>query len=215
MSVMPFFRLYGAVPGSRETATRLLTHGYVSGVVPGGSEEAMTGHENAYKLRWVSAHGRPRVGFAHVAKAARAKIIPSFTVNAEEMKWNPVFWLANKLYLTRLYDAVATAGIPILSYAVHRIGSLIWFVLAFACGIPVPVKVTLVIGEPIDYDPDADSAEVIAARTKAALEAMMARYQPNGVDYAAAIRARFSGEGPIEAAARRDKEAQARKRKAH
>ena len=43
----------------------------------------MRGHENSYTLDWTSNSGRKRMGFARVALAADAALVPVFVQNAE------------------------------------------------------------------------------------------------------------------------------------
>src|ERR1700738_4179725 len=99
----PWLAYIGMVPGYRDTAVQLLKKGFWVGVIPGGGEEAMRGHENAYNLDWPA----KRRGFAKVAIKAGVPILPVFYQNAEEMRWNPILWLWNKTYYgSRIYDYI-------------------------------------------------------------------------------------------------------------
>ena len=42
----------GSLAGERNTALSLLHSGFWVAVIPGGAEEGMVGHENAYKVCW-------------------------------------------------------------------------------------------------------------------------------------------------------------------
>jgi hypothetical protein len=48
----PILRLIGAVPGEPNSALSLLKSGFWVVVIPGGADEGMIGHENAYKVCW-------------------------------------------------------------------------------------------------------------------------------------------------------------------
>ena len=133
-------------------------------MIPGGSEEALIGHENAYKLFW----GK-RQGFAYVAKQTKALVymfsdlIPSthctiqiipFTVrNGEEMKWNPYFFVINLLRLYKIYYWILEKNIPVVSWLTKQVVQFGWYFLSWVA-VPIPVKATVVAGDPVDYDPD-------------------------------------------------------------
>ena len=86
-ALAPMAPYMGCVPGQRDTAVNLInagmeirnggrlncsssaTIGFWTAVIPGGAEEAMKGHESAYKLSWGS-----RQGFAHVAKQTKCVV---------------------------------------------------------------------------------------------------------------------------------------------
>ena len=163
----PWVKYIGMVPGQRYTAKHLLRNGFLVGVLPGGAEEAMAGHENAYNLhaRW-----NTREGFAAVAKEARAKIVPIFTINAEEMRWNPFFATWNALgFPQTIFNRLVSLPFG-LGWLALQLGMFVWFQLSW-WAVPVPVKLKTVVGPPIDYDPDVDSPAMIAHRTRDALQA--------------------------------------------
>merc|ERR1719336_914273 len=83
----PWLKYLGLVPGQRHTGKHLLKFGFLVGVLPGGAEEAMYGHEHAYTLhpKWDS-----RRGFAQVAIDAEVPIVPLFIRNVDEMRWDPI-----------------------------------------------------------------------------------------------------------------------------
>lgn len=183
----PYTKYMGMVPGQRNTAKHLIQQGYLTCVLPGGAEEAMTGHENAYNLhpRW-----KDRRGFVHVARDADADIIPVFIKNAEEMRFSPTFYVCNRLGLTRVYTRLVDKRIPCLSWVLKQAGLATWFCLSWL-GIPIPVKVTVYIGEPINKR-GTDSTEDIAERSRAALQAMIHEHQPHGHQYLPGLRERFA-----------------------
>ena len=47
---------------------------FLVAVIPGGAEEALLGHENAYAVQWESSTGRPRCGFAKAALSVGSPI---------------------------------------------------------------------------------------------------------------------------------------------
>lgn len=174
----PWLAYIGMVPGYRDTAVQLLSQGFWVGVIPGGGEEAMRGHENAYNLDWPS----KRRGFAKVAIKAGVPILPVFYQNCEEMRFNPFLWLWNKTYYgSRIYDYIVAKRIPVISAAVKLLGEMIWFLIATFFSIPMPSKVTAYVGDPIEVSDDSDVDEI---RTKAyeGLKSLIKEYQPNGVD---------------------------------
>jgi len=166
------------VPGYRDTAVQLLKQGFWVGVIPGGGEEAMRGHENAYNLDWPA----KRRGFAKVAIKAQVPILPVFYQNCEEMRWNPLLWLWNKTYYgSRIYDSIVAARIPYISSIVKTIAEFVWFFVATFFSIPMPAKVTAYVGEPIECNENSDIDE-IREKSYNALRSLIAEHQPNGVD---------------------------------
>jgi len=180
----PYAKYVGAVPGNRATAVQLLQQGFFAACLPGGSEEAMTGHENAYRLhaRWGD-----RRGYAHVAKDAGVKIYPVFTENVEEMRFNPIFWLANKYKVGKVFDSIVS--IPMIGWVVKQLGMLIWFVLA-PLSIPMPVKLTTIIGDPIETE--GYSVDEIAVSTHSALQNLIDSRQPHGHAYRPGLESRLA-----------------------
>jgi len=178
MLMNPWLAYMGMVPGYRDTAVQLLSQGYWVGVIPGGGDEAMRGHENAYNLDWPA----KRRGFAKVAVKASVPILPIFYQNCEEMRWNPILWLWNKTYYgSRIYDYIVALHIPYVSATVKLIAECLWFTVATFCSIPMPAKVTAYVGDPIECNHDSDVDEI---REKAynALKHLIKEHQPNGID---------------------------------
>ncbi|CAF0749229.1 unnamed protein product [Adineta ricciae] len=184
----PFLRLMGAVPGEPKSATSLLKSGFWVAVVPGGADEGMIGHENAYKVCWP----KKRKGFAHVAVDAQVPIVPLFLANVDEMRWNPLLSLWNFLGLGRQFSYVLDLNIPILHSVLLIIGSTVWFLATFI-QIPIPAKLTLYIGDPVQYDPSKDSIDDIVQRSHADLQRLINRCQPQGRSYSNAVKERFAG----------------------
>jgi len=174
----------GMVPGDRETAVNMLKQGLAAACLPGGGEEAMTGHENAYSLheRW-----NDRRGFARVAKEAGVKIYPCFTQNMEEMRFNPVFWFANKLNISKPFNSLVQ--LPVVGNVVKNIGLAVWFHLSFLA-VPVPVKVTTFIGDPIETKDM--TVDEIAVATRVALQKLIGEKQPHGHAYLPGLKDRIA-----------------------
>ncbi|CAF1000975.1 unnamed protein product [Adineta steineri] len=188
--LIPFFpvlRLLGCVPGQRDTAISLLNSGFWVAVIPGGGEEAMVGHENAYEVRWP----KKRKGFVHVATEAQAPIVPTFLANQEEMRWNPILFFWNLFGLGRLYSSILALNIPIFTPILNTIGEIVWFTMTWI-QIPIPAKLTLYIGDPISYDTSKDSIEDIVERSRNNLQALINRHQPQGKCYSNAIKQRIA-----------------------
>lgn len=186
----PWLKHAGMVPGNRSTAVEFLRQGFVAACLPGGGEEAMVGHENAYILgkRWAD-----RRGYAHVAKEGSVKIYPVFTQNAEEMRFNPFFWIGNLLHVGQACDALVT--VPVVRVIVKQLALLGWFLLSWLA-VPVPVKLTTFIGEPIETQDL--SADEIAAATHKALQKLIDEKQPHGHSYRHGLKERFSQQSKLE-----------------
>lgn len=181
----PWIKWVGLVSGRRGIAVSMLKAGEIVGVLPGGAEEAMTGHDKAYKLhhRWDD-----REGFAQVAIDANVPVIPIFMRNAEEMKWNPFFYMANRVGLSQAWSAVSNGKHPI-NRMLKAIGMFVWYTLSWI-SIPVPVKLTLFIGEPLHHL-RGESARNFADRCKKQFQKMIDEIQPHGHTYAIGIAERL------------------------
>merc|ERR1719203_1810879 len=171
----PYSKYLGFVPGQRHTAKHLLQEGFLTCVLPGGGEEAMTGHENAYELhpRW-----KDRRGFAHVAQQGDADIVPVFLRNVEEMRFNILFYLCNRFGVSHRHQHLVDLRIPGVSWFLKQVGMFLCVIIAYT-GIPVPVKVTMYIGAPIRVAKD-DSVDEVAEKSRLALQALIMEKQPHG-----------------------------------
>ncbi|CAF1218748.1 unnamed protein product [Adineta ricciae] len=186
MFFFPFLRLMGCVPGKRDTAVSLLNSGFWVVVIPGGVEEAMVGHENAYKVCWPE----NRKGFVHVATQANVPIIPTFMANQEEMRWNPILFLWNLLGLGRLYSSILKLEIPFLTPFLHAVGGLVWFIMTWI-QIPIPVQLTLYVGDPVQYDMSKDTIDDVVERCRCSLQNLISQHQPHGKSYRNAVKQRI------------------------
>jgi len=188
---LPWLKHFGLAPGDRTTAIECLRAGHITACIPGGAEEAMRGHENAYTLDWKSASGRERAGFAKAVQAAgvgKAVAIPVFMVNGEEMRFNPLFWAANRSGFTRVFMPLTTRK-GLAGQIAFQIAGFVWF-SASLLSLPVPAKLTMVVGKPLEFG-DGETAEAFAARCRAAMQELIRTHQPDGKQYAPAIRQRF------------------------
>ena len=75
-----FVRVCGGVPASRKNALKALRAGGLVLVAPGGVREAMTSSAEDYVLRWFG-----RKGFAEMACATGAPVLPMFTSGIREV----------------------------------------------------------------------------------------------------------------------------------
>lgn len=183
----PFLRLMGCVPGEPESALSLLRSGFWVVVIPGGADEGMIGHENAYKVCWP----KRRKGFARVATEAEVPIVPLFLANVDEMRWNPILFFWNLLGLGRLFTRLYDLNIPMLNSFLLLVSSTTWFLVTFI-QIPIPAKLTLYIGDPIKYDMKKDSIDDVVERSRQALQSLIDRHQPHGKSYLNAVKQRFA-----------------------
>ncbi|UJR33672.1 hypothetical protein I4U23_021104 [Adineta vaga] len=182
----PFLRLMGAVPGEPKSASSLLKSGFWVAVIPGGADEGMIGHENAYKVCWP----KKRKGFAHVAIEAQVPIVPLFLANVDEMRWNPILSLWNFLGLGRLFSYILELDLPVIRPILLVTASTVWFLVTFI-QIPIPAKLTLFIGDPVQYDTSKDSIDDIVERARNDLQALINKRQPYGKSYSNAVKERF------------------------
>mmetsp|Transcript_59530 Transcript_59530/g.129420 ORF Transcript_59530/g.129420 Transcript_59530/m.129420 type:complete len:214 (+) Transcript_59530:414-1055(+) len=187
MAIWPGLRYLGGVPGYRHTANQLIRAGFCAACIPGGADEMITGHEHSYDLQWPS----KRKGFAACALKTGCPIVPSFMRNGEEMKFNPVFWLANMMRLHKLF--ALGVKLPLVGRIIYTGGIYIAFCLAWLTAIPVPVQVTTVIGDPIIAKPG-ETLDELVARSKESLQSLIRQHHPTGhKSYSRALRERWSG----------------------
>lgn len=118
-------------PGTVASCSKILSEGNYLAIAPGGVFEAQFG-DNNYELMW----GK-RVGFAKVALASGAPIIPMFTENLRE-GFRPVNFARN--FFLRLYS--------VLRFPVRPIWG------------GFPVKFRTYLGPPIQYDPNISAEEL-------------------------------------------------------
>lgn len=147
-----FAKAVGCIEANREETKKLLEEGHLVGVSPGGVKEAIKGSSKSYQLTW----GR-RKGFAEIALETQSPIIPGFTENVEGLYKAPG---ADSPFFQSLYEKTRLPLVPIVG-----LGPL-----------PFPVKLTTHLGPPI-YPEATETAEELAARTKLAIEKLIADHQ--------------------------------------
>jgi hypothetical protein len=100
-------------------------------------------------------------GFANIAIQAQVPIVPLFLANVDEMRWNPILFLWNFFGLGRLFSSILKLNIPFLGPVLLLLSSTLWFLVTFI-QIPIPAKLTLYIGEPVQYDMSKDSIDDVS-----------------------------------------------------
>jgi len=123
----------GIVDGNRDNAVRLLERGELCFAMPGGGDEAFRSSAHRYQLRWGGHHG-----FVRVALQAGAPLIPTVCIGSDDTYWLPLDGMraGRRLFGTRF---------PLL--------------LGFGLGpLPLPVKLTAYVGEPIQFDESGPAA---------------------------------------------------------
>lgn len=189
MKYLPFLRYLGSVPGERNTAEALLQSGFRCCVIPGGADEGLVGHENCYVVNWPE----KRKGFAKVARESNAHIIPFVLTNVEEMRFNPFFWMWNKLRLAKVYNYIMTLNIPFLRDIVYQISISVWFCVSFF-QIPIPAQLIGVFGPEVTYDSHHDSIDHTVKTAQQALQQLVtdAHDQRKGRSYRKALYMRWN-----------------------
>eukprot|EP00808_Paulinella_micropora_P028383 g4156.t1 len=217
----PWLRWVGVGPGDREHAIALLKAGHLVACIPGGGEEAVNGHENAYRLKWESSSGRKRTeystmycffmaaflriktasfdarmkyeGFAHAARAAGVPVVPVVMRHGEEMRWIPLHWAWNKLGLSRAYDRLIARCHPStwLHWFLTQVRFHVWFNTSW-WSIPIPVKVSVHWGETITFR-DGETVDEFVDRCYEVTDALVRKVNRNapGTAYLEALRERF------------------------
>lgn len=133
----------GTVVGSHENGDRLLAREELLFIMPGGSKEAWKSSKYRYRLLW-----KNRTGFVRLALRNQAPIIPSANVGTDDTY--RVFFdgysTAYKLFGSK--KALLPISVPL------GLGPL-----------PLPVKMTQYVGEPIrfPYPPEAEQDPAIVA----------------------------------------------------
>jgi 1-acyl-sn-glycerol-3-phosphate acyltransferase len=141
-----FFMDMGVVVGSHENGDRLLQNEEMIFIMPGGSKEAWKSSKFRYRLIW-----KGRNGFIRLALRNRCPIIPSANVGTDETYhvFFDGYTTAYKFFRSR--KAVFPISLPV------GLGVL-----------PLPVKMTQYVGEPIHlpYPPEAENDPAIVEECK-------------------------------------------------
>jgi 1-acyl-sn-glycerol-3-phosphate acyltransferase len=146
------FHAAGALDGNRENATRLLEEGELVLTYPGGVREIMGSRFRREHIDWAG-----RRGFAHVAVGAGVPVVPvvGLGVNSGHLFVSSGRRLGKLLYreLLRLGPAYAGYRDPL------TIGVLpLPLPFSLAVNLPLPCRLTYVVGEPVRPPHDGDGA---------------------------------------------------------
>jgi hypothetical protein len=77
------------------------------------------------------------------------------------MRWNPILFLWNLLGLGRLFFYVIKLNIPFIGPFLLLLASTLWFTVTFF-QMPIPAKLTLFVGDPVQYDMSKDSIDDVS-----------------------------------------------------
>ena len=96
-----FITAVGALPGTPDAAETLLRRGELVIVYPGGVDDSLKLSRERYQLKW-----KTRAGFARVALAAHAPIVPIVGLGIDEMYrvLGHEHWLGRRLFGGERYD---------------------------------------------------------------------------------------------------------------
>ncbi|MBI2568530.1 MAG: acyltransferase family protein [Candidatus Schekmanbacteria bacterium] len=136
-----FFVSMGAVDGTQENGAALLARGELCFAMPGGAYEAWKPSSQKYRLFWDGHYG-----FVRLSLRARAPLIPTVCIGADDAYWLPVnSFVAGQRLLGIRAPLVPPLGIGLL---------------------PFPVKMTAYVGAPITlpYPPEAADDQSIVER---------------------------------------------------
>jgi 1-acyl-sn-glycerol-3-phosphate acyltransferase len=140
----------GALPGEPHTAEELLRRGDLVVVYPGGVDDSLKLADERYVLKW-----KQRAGFARVAMAAKAPIVPVVGLGIDEMYTvlGREHWLGRRVFGSPRYD---------LPIAFGAAGTLL----------PRRTRQTYIALPPIDTSGDPTSKEDVERVRKATHDAL-------------------------------------------
>jgi 1-acyl-sn-glycerol-3-phosphate acyltransferase len=158
------FERLGHVAGTPENAVALLRQGELVLVYPGGAREALKGSKQRYRLAWDRSKG-----FVRVALRAGVPIVPVAGIGVDD--YYRVAKEPEEVAQTLLGRAIAQVlgGEKYVPPALAGIGPL-----------PLPAKLTFVVGEPMRFDAGPEAADApdvvdrIHGEVKERLERMIA-----------------------------------------
>lgn len=145
----PWYMLCGVVIGTRKNAEQLIKNNEYLFIIPGGGEEMTFGSENARKVYWYSKSRKYKTGFAKLAYDNNIPIIPVHGANTEFMVFQPIIYIANLLYITKLYDWFMCSTNNSLYKALFFIKMACIVICGSLLVIPIPKKIHMHIGEHI------------------------------------------------------------------
>ena len=100
------------------------------------------------------------------------KVFPFFFENGEEMKFNLIFWVWCGLGLDILYGTITKMMPKPIEWLMWQFGISLTFALSLWTSIPVPVKVTMHIGEGVEVK-EGESAQDLSNRVHRALQELV------------------------------------------
>lgn len=161
----------GALDGTRDNAARVLAEDGLVLAYPGGLREIMESRFGHERIDWEG-----RSGFAHVAVAAGAPVIPVVGVGVNS---GFIFLSSGRRLGRLLYRGILRLGTEYNGYRDPLALGIVPLPLPFsvAVNLPLPCKVRYVVGEPLC--PDAASLDPVAdlaARTADAMRGLIAEY---------------------------------------
>ena len=148
-----FFRKFGFVPATRESAQEILSSGAVTIVFPGGDYDTFRPTRHANVVDWGG-----RTGYVGTALRAGVPIVPVASVGGQEAQLflSRGEWIGRRLPWRRL---LRTDLFPITAGFPFGVGPV-------PLNLPLPTKITTQVLEPIDivaeFGADPDPAEVDA-----------------------------------------------------
>ncbi|MFJ4650006.1 lysophospholipid acyltransferase family protein [Nocardia sp. NPDC088792] len=168
---------WGIVRGNRHNCTTLLEQGEAVAVFPGGGREAMRGKGQKYKLLWEG-----RTGFAHMAIAAGAPIVPIAMVGGDDIY--DIVFDGDHPAMRPLRAAVTGLGLraSLTPPLIRGLGPTL---------VPKPERFYYALGTPIDTSPWRDAADPHEAAEE--LKAVVKKSLEGELEFLLAERARDRG----------------------
>ncbi|MFI1917030.1 lysophospholipid acyltransferase family protein [Nocardia sp. NPDC020380] len=168
---------WGIVRGNRHNCTTLLEQGEAVAVFPGGGREAMRGKGQKYKLLWEG-----RTGFAHMAIAAGAPIVPIAMVGGDDIY--DIIFDGDHPVMRPLRAAVTGLGLraSLTPPLIRGLGPTL---------VPKPERFYYALGTPIDTSPWRDAADPHEAAEE--LKAVVKKSLEGELEFLLAERARDRG----------------------
>lgn len=146
----PYYYFIGVLRGTKQNALNLITNKEYLFIIPGGGEEMTIGSENFKKTYWISKSKKYKTGFAKLAYDNNIPVIPIHPHNVEYMVFSPGIYLANKLYITKLYFNLMNNINNLFIYKIlFYIKMMFTLVFGSYLVIPLPIHLNLVIGDHI------------------------------------------------------------------
>lgn len=141
--IRSLFKLLGAVEGNRSNAINLLQKRQIVLTYPGGVREIMSGNFGKENIRWEG-----RTGFAKVAIAAQAPVIPIASIGVNN---GFIFVSSGKRLGRLLYRGILRMGPSYDDYRDPLSIGLIPFPIPYSTAVhfPLPCRVRYIVGKPV------------------------------------------------------------------